>query len=59
MCPDGLHFNPVARYPAYPCAYPTEVKCQIPSIKRMYAFPHKRLCYHNTVQHTFDKQAII
>ncbi|XP_045452734.1 mucin-2-like [Melitaea cinxia] len=34
MCPDGLHFNPVARYPAYPCAYPTEVKCQIPSIKQ-------------------------
>ncbi|CAH2100113.1 unnamed protein product [Euphydryas editha] len=33
-CPDGLHFDPVARWPAYPCAYPTEVKCQSPSVKQ-------------------------
>ncbi|XP_045486398.1 proline-rich extensin-like protein EPR1 [Pieris rapae] len=26
-CPDGLHFNPKAVWPEYPCAYPSEVQC--------------------------------
>lgn len=27
LCPDGLHYNPEALWPAYPCSYPTEVTC--------------------------------
>ncbi|CAH4016994.1 unnamed protein product [Pieris brassicae] len=26
-CPDGLHYNPKAVWPEYPCAYPSEVQC--------------------------------
>nr|XP_034840841.1 protein obstructor-E-like [Maniola hyperantus] len=26
-CPDGLHFNPSAQWPDYPCGYPSEVQC--------------------------------
>ncbi|CAF4781364.1 unnamed protein product [Pieris macdunnoughi] len=26
-CPDGLHFNPKAVWPEYPCGYPSEVQC--------------------------------
>ncbi|XP_046973294.1 uncharacterized protein LOC124539961 [Vanessa cardui] len=32
LCPDGLHFDPKAKWPAYPCAYPSEVKCESQSI---------------------------
>ncbi|CAH0722408.1 unnamed protein product, partial [Brenthis ino] len=28
ICPDGLHFNPAAKWPEYPCGYPSEVKCE-------------------------------
>ncbi|KAJ8734154.1 hypothetical protein PYW07_014705 [Mythimna separata] len=27
VCPDGLHFNPYAQWPAYPCGYPQDVPC--------------------------------
>ncbi|CAB3237025.1 unnamed protein product [Arctia plantaginis] len=26
-CPDGLHYNPDAKYPNYPCGYPSDVLC--------------------------------
>ncbi|KAM3966681.1 protein obstructor-E-like [Aphomia sociella] len=26
-CPDGLHYVPNAAWPAYPCAYPSDVSC--------------------------------
>ncbi|CAB3237037.1 unnamed protein product [Arctia plantaginis] len=26
-CPDGLYFNPAAKYNEYPCVYPSEVQC--------------------------------
>ncbi|PZC71807.1 protein obstructor-E [Helicoverpa armigera] len=28
LCPDGLHFNPEAKWPSYPCGYPMDVPCQ-------------------------------
>ncbi|KAJ8734155.1 hypothetical protein PYW07_014706 [Mythimna separata] len=27
VCPDGLHYNPDAQWPAYPCGYPMDVPC--------------------------------
>ncbi|XP_064077048.1 protein obstructor-E-like [Vanessa tameamea] len=27
LCPDGLHFNPNAQFPAYACGYPQDVPC--------------------------------
>ncbi|KAI5642492.1 chitin binding peritrophin-A domain-containing protein [Phthorimaea operculella] len=28
LCPDGLHFNPRAVWPEYPCSYPMDVICE-------------------------------
>ncbi|KAJ2946524.1 hypothetical protein O0L34_g12578 [Tuta absoluta] len=28
LCPDGLHFNPRAVWPEYPCSYPMDVTCE-------------------------------
>ncbi|XP_064292023.1 uncharacterized protein LOC135309713 [Plodia interpunctella] len=28
QCPDGLHYDPNAVWPAYPCGYPSEVPCK-------------------------------
>ncbi|XP_075979070.1 protein obstructor-E-like [Anticarsia gemmatalis] len=28
ICPDGLHYNPEAKWPNYPCGYPMDVPCQ-------------------------------
>nr|XP_026484857.1 uncharacterized protein LOC113392573 [Vanessa tameamea] len=44
LCPDGLYFNPKAKWPAYPCAYPSEVKCHSQSFIRP-AQPTDQ-CYH-------------
>ncbi|XP_041974047.1 protein obstructor-E-like [Aricia agestis] len=27
VCPDGLNYNPAAKWPAYPCSYPNEAPC--------------------------------
>lgn len=27
-CPDGLHYNPEAQWPEYPCGYPSDVACE-------------------------------
>ncbi|KAL0850337.1 hypothetical protein ABMA28_012167 [Loxostege sticticalis] len=34
-CPDGLHYNPRARWPEYPCAYPSEVQCEKNSVRQL------------------------
>ncbi|XP_049888047.1 protein obstructor-E-like [Pectinophora gossypiella] len=28
LCPDGLHYNPRAAWPDYPCGYPSDVSCE-------------------------------
>ncbi|CAG9575663.1 unnamed protein product [Danaus chrysippus] len=33
-CPDGLHFNPAAKHSEFPCAYPSEVKCESQAASR-------------------------
>lgn len=27
-CPDGLNYNPEAKWPNYPCSYPQDVPCE-------------------------------
>ncbi|XP_047534934.1 uncharacterized protein LOC125069471 [Vanessa atalanta] len=44
LCPDGLYFNPKAKWPAYPCAYPSEVKC--PSQSFIHQAQPTDQCYH-------------
>lgn len=43
QCPDGLHFDPAAPWPNYPCGYPMEVSCQ----GRGAARKDKSICFSN------------
>ncbi|XP_049888048.1 uncharacterized protein C6orf132-like [Pectinophora gossypiella] len=45
MCPDGLHFNPNAIWEEYPCAYPSEVRCE--SRAKMQAAQPSGQCPHH------------
>lgn len=34
QCPDGLHYDPEAKWPAYPCGYPQDVQCDGRGVSR-------------------------